>query len=137
VLLLTGGFVDQRHFNDHRYAGAEPAIDSLLARAPSGERIGITGVWDDAGLSPVLPAFGPRLGNEVAYVGREDGGFLRRYRDQASFAAALRRGGYDLLIVGLGRPPAIPRVPEARWAREAGFRIVARSGRLALLAAPR
>ncbi len=42
-----------------------------------------------------------------------------------------------MLIVGLGRPPAIPRVPEARWARETGFRTIARSGRLALLAAPR
>ena len=136
VVLAAAGFVDQRHYNDHRYLGVEPAVDWLSSHAPSGRRIGVTGVWDDGGLSPVLPAFGPRLGNDVAYVGREDRGFLRRYRDRASFAAALRRGGYDLLIVGLGRPPAIPRVPEARWARESGFETIARSDRLALLLAP-
>jgi hypothetical protein len=135
VLAIAGGYVVQRHYNEHRYVGAEPAIDWIDARAPSGERIAIAGVWDDAGLSPVLPAFGPRYGNRVAYLGRDDRGFLRRYQGFRAFARALRRGGYDLLVVGLGRP-TVPHVPERGWARRAGFREVARSDRLALFARP-
>jgi hypothetical protein len=134
-LIVAGGFVVQRHYNEHRYFGAEPALDWILHHAPSDRRVALAGVWNDAGLSPVLPAFGPRLGNEVSYVGRDRGGFVYRYRGARAFAAALRRGAYDLVVVGLGRPGA-ERVPERRWALEAGYRPIARSRRLELLSAP-
>jgi hypothetical protein len=136
VIAVVGGYVVERHYSDHRYLGVEPAVEWIDAHAAAGNRIGIAGVWDDSGLSPVLPAFGPRFGNRVAYVGREDDGFLRRYRSARAFGAALRRGRYDLLVVGLGRPPAIPHTPEPGWARRAGFRLVARSSRLALFTLP-
>jgi hypothetical protein len=107
----------------------------VIEHAPSGTRIGLAGVWDDFGISPVLPAFGPRLGNSVAYVGRDDDGMLRRYRSVREFSAALAAGRYDYLIVGRGRP-GVRAITEDAWARAAGYVPVVQSERLALLRSP-
>jgi hypothetical protein len=135
AVIALGGYRVQRDFNDGRYLGVEPALDYLISNAPSGTRIGLAGLWDDQGIAPVLPAFGPRLGNQVAYVGRSEQEILQRYTDEAAFDAALDRGDYDYLIVGLGRPDD-PHVPEEGWAQRAGWRQVVASGRLALLRPP-
>ena len=103
------------------------------AAGDDGQSVGLAGLWDDAGISPVLPAFGPRYANRVSYVGRDDDDVLRRYTAEPEFAAALERGGYDLLVIGRGRPEA-PGVPELGWARAAGYEPVAESDRLVLLA---
>jgi hypothetical protein len=124
----------QERFNAGRYRGFDASVDWLLDHAGSGQRIGLAGLWLDD-FSPAFPAFGPRLGNEVAYVGRPDDGMLRRYRSPDEFAAALRRGSYDYLIVGRGRPPQ-DTIREERWALAAGFEPVARSPQLSLLRAP-
>ena len=105
--------------------------ESLLRDAPSGRRVGLTGVWS-SGLPPILPAFGPRLGNRVAYVGPWAGHLLRQYDAPAPFARALDRGRIELLVIGLGFPQPHPSVREESWAIGAGFREVARSSRLAL-----
>jgi hypothetical protein len=121
----------QVDFNDHRYVGSDPVIDEIAVAGPS-RRIAITGNWSDRGLSPVLPAFGARLANEVDYVGPLVGGMLRRPRDPREFAADLRRGRYDLLVVGRGGPP--PRqLREERWALDQGFVEVGQSERFTLL----
>ena len=133
LLVAVAGRVVEDRYNDHRYTGADPALDEFAAAAAEGVDVGLAGLWDDAGISPVLPAFGPRYGNRVAYVGRDDGDVLRRYTTAPAFAAALERGGYDLLVIGRGRPEA-PEVPELRWAEEAGYAPVAESDRLVLLA---
>jgi hypothetical protein len=83
----------------------------------------------------VLPAFGPRFANRVQYVGSWDQTMLRRYTSRAAFVAALRRGGYDVLVIGRGAAPG-ERVPELRWARSAGWVPFVSSGRLVALRAP-
>jgi hypothetical protein len=135
AIAVAGAYAVQRDFNDDRYVGADPTTDWVIEHAPSGARIGLAGVWDDYGISPVLPAFGTRLGNSVAYVGRDDDGMLRRYPDSAGFDAALAGGDYDYLIVGLGRP-GVRAIHEDAWARAAGYVPVVQSPRLALLRSP-
>ena len=133
VAVVAGRAVEQRYADD-RYIGEDPVTDAFSAgAADDGLEVGLAGLWDDAGISPVLPAFGPRYDNRVAYVGRDDDDVLRRYDSELEFAAALDRGGYDLLVIGRGRPEA-PRVPELGWAEAAGYEPVAESDRLVLLA---
>ena len=85
------------------------------------------------GIYPVLPAFGPRLGNEVDFVGPLRDHMLVEYRDRASFVAALRRGRYDRLVIGTARLPGTPRGDDEAWARSAGYVVTARSPRLVLM----
>ena len=121
--------------NDGRYRGIDRAVDTLLRVAPEGKRIGLASDWSVGGLSPVWPAFGTRIGNDVEYVGEFIEGFLTPYRSAASFQAALRDGAYDVLVVGRGfYPPEATR--EQRWAIDAGWRTIALSPRLRVLVAP-
>ena len=133
IVAAAVGFEVQKRYNERRYAGADPATD-VLAGSTEPQRIGLAGLWGDE-YSPAYPAFGLRLQNDVEYVGewRED--VLRRYGTQEEFAAALRDGGYDRIVVGLGRP-GVENVPERDWAIAAGFREVAASDELALLEPP-
>jgi hypothetical protein len=94
-------------------------------------------VWGPEIISPVLPAFGPRLGNEVSYVGEFVRGLLHEYESRGRWAAALRRGGYDLLLVGRGGYSSACPVPGARsdddaFARAEGFPKLAEGERLTL-----
>lgn len=132
---VAGGYEAQQRFNDDRYRGGDPVLDYIAEEAPSGHRIGLAGAWDDVGTPPVLPAFGPRFGNRVEYVGRPFKEMLYPYERGDEFAERLRADGFDYLIVGRGRP-GVPEGDEARWAREAGFQRVLTSDRFVLLAAP-
>jgi hypothetical protein len=105
----------------------EPVLGALPA---DGRRIGVAGVWTPDGASPVLAAFGPRLGNSVAYVGGFREGMLRAPDDAAGFAERAER--FDVLVIGRPAPPRPAR--EEAWAAQAGFRPVTASPRLALLA---
>jgi hypothetical protein len=121
--------------NDGRYRGVDPAIDTLLRVAPEGRRIGLAGDWSVGGLSPVWPAFGTRIGNEVEYVGEFVRGFMTPYRSEARFGQALRHGDFDVLVIGRGfYPPQNTR--EQRWAMQAGWRTIALSPRLRVLVPP-
>jgi len=107
-----------------------------LRVAPSGTRIGLAGEWSLGELSPVWPSFGTRIGNEVEYVGEiPPNGFLGRYRDEARFEAALRRGRYDLLVVGRG-VASRRQTSEQRWAMDAGWRTIWLDRRFRVLASP-
>jgi hypothetical protein len=112
--------------NRQGFGQFDPTLAWIEKNAPSGHRIGLAGVWSPDGVSPVLAAFGPRLGNEVAYVGPFREHMLRTHENAPAFAAGAKR--FDLLVVGL-TPPA----SELRWAQQAGFVSVARSSRLVLL----
>lgn len=148
-LIAVGGHALQRRLDDGRFRGSDATIDWVLAHAPSGHAIGLAGDWRAVGLAPVLPMFGPRLGNHVSYVGPLIRGMLEHYRTRGAFLAAVHRGGYDLLLVGRAPPPPIsgrPALaalkplahPQAEvWARSAGFVAVARSERFVLLRAAR
>lgn len=120
----------QVRFDGHSYAPYDPTFAWIDAHASSGNRIGVTGVWSTTGMPPTLPAFGPRLGNEVSYVGVRVRHSLHLPPSRGEFDAALRHGRYDLLLVGLQNPDHT-----GTWAQQAGFRLVAVSPRLALYSA--
>ena len=121
--------------NDGRYVGIDRAVDGLLRIAPADKRIALASDWSVAGLSPVWPAFGTRIDNDVEFVGEFRRGFLTPYRTAAGFQAALRRGRYDVLVVGRGFFPP-QSTPEQEWAMQAGWRTVALSPRLRVLVPP-
>ncbi|MDP2711424.1 MAG: hypothetical protein Q8O56_09410, partial [Solirubrobacteraceae bacterium] len=132
---LAGAHRIEGAINDERYRGIDPAVDTLLSVAPSGKRIGLASDWSVAGLAPIWPAFGTRIGNEVEYVGEFVDGFLTPYGDAASFRDALARLRFDVLVVGRGFHPPQD-TPEQRWAIEAGWRTIALSPRLRVLVPP-
>ena len=132
---VVAGHPIQKRFNDDRYLGAEPVLDALAERAPPGSRVGLTGAWADFGLSPILPAFGPRFENEVEYVGPLVREMRQRYEARDPFVEALGRGEYDFLVVGRGRPEGLP-AEEGDWAASVGWQLVARSDRLELYLPP-
>jgi hypothetical protein len=131
VALAAGHRVEQG-INDGRYVGGDRAIDTLLRVAPAGKRIGLAADWTVAGLTPIWPAFGTRIGNDVEYVGHFVDGFLTPYGREAQFQAALRRRRYDVLVIGRGFFPPQP-TREQRWALDAGWRTIALSRRLRVL----
>jgi hypothetical protein len=137
VLLLlpvvaVAGRLQQDRFNAHRYRGTDPVLDWL--QRSGGHRVGLSGSWSNAGLSPVLPAFGPRFGNHVQYVGPSQQTMLKRYTHAAPFVAALHAGHYDVLVIGRGEAPG-EKVPELAWARSAGYVPFLGSDRLVALRA--
>jgi len=134
---LAAGNRAQNAINSDRYRDVDPALDALLAIAPSERRVGLAFAtyWSLGDLSPVWPAFGTRIGNEVEYVGRFVDGFLTPYGDAASFAAALRRGRYDVLAVGRSTIESQD-TPEQGWAIAAGWQTISLSDELRVLVPP-
>ena len=123
-LLLAGLAVQEERFADTRYEGEAAPARWISAHAPSGKRIGVLGEG-----FVVQPMFGPRLENEVEYVGPVVDGMLRTYGSRGELAGALEEGDYDLVLLqdsGLIEP-GLPQRQE-RWLRELGYRLVA-SGR--------
>jgi hypothetical protein len=111
---------------------SDPVLAWVLEHAATGHRIGVAGQWGTT-LSPVLPVFGPRFGNDVGYVGPIDQHMPKLYRDAPGFASALRHGRYDLLVIGRQTPGQ--GAQEGGWARAAGYRKLAESSRLLLFGA--
>lgn len=135
LALLAGGYALQRDFNERGYGGLE-TTDWVLENAPEDANIGIAAAWGDETRSPVRAMFGPRLRNEVSYVGEERQNQLAAFPDRKSFQAALRAQRYDLLLVGRGFAQVKLHPERARWAAELGFVEVARDPGLVLLVAP-
>jgi hypothetical protein len=143
VAAIALGYVRQDRFNDHRYRLPDDAVITYLSEhAKSGHRIALAGVWTGDGVSPVWPAFGPRVGNRVAFLGEFVDGQLREYDDPGRWRRALARGRYDLLVVGSGGWGACPTpIPgelsdDDAFARQAGLRLVTRTHRLRLHQVP-
>jgi hypothetical protein len=125
--------VQEHQFDGRSYAPYDPVFAWIDAHAPAGHRIGLTGTTGGTpGLSPVLPLFGPRLRNIVGFVGDRVVHSVETPPRERSFESELRRGRYELLVIGL------PYAGETDiWARSLGFPLLARSSRLALYAIPR
>jgi hypothetical protein len=131
VVVAVGGYELETRYFDNRLRGEDATIDRFLSDSRAGERVGITEQWSVIPPSPVYALFGERLHNDVAYVGVRKDGAWAPHRDPARFAADLRDGNYDWLMVGRGLRPAGV-TPAMRWATAAGYTQVARSDRLAL-----
>jgi hypothetical protein len=127
----------QDRINSDRYVGRDPGLDALLRLADGGKRVGFafSTYWSLGDLSPVWPAFGTRIDNDVEYVGHFVDGFLTPYRDERSFHAALRRGRYDVLAVGRSTI-AEQQTPEQAWALSSGWRTISLSPKLRVLVPP-
>ncbi|HEX8066662.1 MAG TPA: phospholipid carrier-dependent glycosyltransferase [Thermoleophilaceae bacterium] len=135
--VAAAGHARQREFHEGRYESGDAAIAWIARNAPGGHRVGLAGSWSVNGRSPVWPAFGERVGNEVDYVGPTVRHLLREHRSRAGWAADVRRRRIDLLLVGRGGYSRECPVPgqlsdDDRWAREEGFPVLARSDRLTL-----
>ncbi|MFP5361149.1 MAG: glycosyltransferase family 39 protein [Thermoleophilia bacterium] len=127
----------QDAINADRYGHFDPALDALLAAAPADKRVGLefATYWSLGDLSPVWPAFGTRIDNDVEFVGEFVDGFLTPYRDEARFREALRHGDYDVLVVGRSHI-ARQNTPAQQWAIDAGWRTIALSERMRVLVPP-
>ena len=132
ALLVLAGWLQERQFHRRSYAPFDPVFAWIDAHAPAGHRVGITGATGETpGIAPVLPAFGPRLGNQVTYVGDRVVHSVEVPTRLGSFERDLRRGHDDLLLIGLpyaGKTDA--------WSRSLGFPLLASSNRLALYEVP-
>ncbi len=127
----------QDAINTDRYGHVDPGLRALLRAAPADKRVGLefATYWSLGDLSPVWPAFGTRIGNEVEFVGEFVDGFLTPYPDEARFREALRHGDYDILVIGRSEI-ARQNTPAQAWAIAAGWRTIALSERLRVLVPP-
>ena len=121
----------QQAFNEGRYE-QDPALAWIANNAPEGERVGIDGEWTVTQAAPVLPAFGPSFENDVEYLGSFESGFLAPYSDERSWRRAVDAEDFDLIVIGRLKPGRAERV--ADWAFSAGYRLIARSPNLLLMA---
>lgn len=141
--LVVAGYEHQRRYAEGRFADRGAVVDRVSERASSSQRIGVAGYWSAEWFVPTYALFGPRLGNDVEYVGPIVDDQVRVYEQPAAFGEALRRGDYDLLAIGLLEQPdfeelraqrTLDEPPEARWAKGSGYVEVARDGGFVLLA---
>lgn len=124
----------ENRINHARFEGYGPVVHAVHRLSAERELdVGLAGLWSKAGTSPVWPSFGPRLRNHVEYVGYDDDGWLAAYAREADFAAAVRRAGYDLVVLGRGMVPRA-HVPEQDWLERAGYVELGRDDRLILYA---
>ncbi len=131
VLTVLGATRVRDRVDDRPFGRYDPVLAWVEAFAAADTRIAVAGIWPTTGVSPVLPAFGPSLENEVVFAGHFEDGMLRAETDPAAFAERLR--GFDVLIVGRGIAAGGPPAPEESWAQAAGFRPEVESSGLALL----
>ncbi|HVF77727.1 MAG TPA: glycosyltransferase family 39 protein [Solirubrobacteraceae bacterium] len=127
----------QDRINADRYSHFDPGLNALLRAAPADKRVGLefATYWSLGDLSPVWPAFGTRIDNEVEFVGEFVDGFLTPYRDEASFREALSHGDYDVLVIGRS-DIARQNTPAQQWAINAGWRTISLTERLRVLVPP-
>lgn len=121
ALVVAGALdVEQRRFNDHRYSEADSASRWVSANAPADANIGVVGEG-----FVVYPMFGPRLRNHVQYVGPIVDGMLRAYTRPRQLEAAVRKGGYDYILVQ-DQPIVVRQLAQRqeRWLRSAGWTLV-------------
>lgn len=128
ILLLR---LTQESFDRHTYAPFDPVYAWVVNHAPMGHDIAIVGIPPPGGVAPILPMFGPHLGNRVTYVGDRARHSLELPANLAAFRQDLSRRRFDLLEVERGKAG-----PWDTWSRALGYRLLVQSRRLALYAAP-
>jgi len=141
--VIGAGQAQQHRYNDRRFVGRSEVVDWMLLHAPGGHNVGIAGGWSGGAFVPTYAMFGPRLRNDVTYLGPVRRGQVGQYGSAGSFRRAIQGDHVDLVVVGrvgtpnLDHPAPLPlaRNPRfARWAEADGFRQVAQDGNFVLLA---
>jgi hypothetical protein len=129
LVTVAAGRRVQTQFDAARYRIGP--VYTWLQTVPSRPiRIGLVGdMGDSRGNGAQIVSYGPRMRNHASYVGVRREHLLQDHPTQAALAAALRRGGYDVLLTGPS-PHALP------WAKAAGWRPFLDDGRFTLLAPP-
>jgi hypothetical protein len=127
VVAVTGGWVEQRRYLDHRYAEANftaPGLNAAFewARDLREQRIATT-------VTRQYPLWGTDLSNRVRFVGihRPHAGFVRA-SDCVEWRQLINAGDYDYVVASLDRTePGGPRFPrEAEWTRDPNAVVVLR-----------
>ena len=135
LVLLGAGWSIRERDAVEPFAARDPVAAWLHEHAPSGRSIAVAKTWNPGGISPVTPAFGPRLDNRVDFLGRFVDGTLRAWTEEPGFTDQVRRRDYDVVVVGTGIPPEPGgEQPEAGWLRALGYRERVRTPRLVLFA---
>ena len=138
VVVLVVGRDVQTTFDKSRYR-VSPVFTWLQTVPKKPIRVGLAGRnGNNRGYSSPYIAFGPRLRNRVEYVATRRKHLLTAFDNEAAFVAALRRGRYDVLVVG-PETGSIAQGPVGRpleWATGAGWRPIVRDRRFTLLAPP-
>jgi hypothetical protein len=117
ALAAMGGHRAQRDQRLKRFV-VEPAYKFIARTAPSGHTIGLTG-HQGGPQAFTVASFGPRIGNDVHFVGPRFKHLLGRDKDEATFRRRLEGADIDYLVVGADFDgPA----PELGWARAAGWK---------------
>jgi len=143
AVLALVGYIRQDSYLEHRYRGSDAVISALARSGADERRVALSGVWGGGVLSPVLPAFGPRLRGRVEFIGPTVSGQLREYSDRRAWTAAVRRGRYDLLVVGRNGYRGLDCLLPGRegdddaWAAQSGYLLLARTYNLSLYRVPR
>jgi hypothetical protein len=114
---LVVAFAQENRFTEDRYEGIGPDATYINETAPTGNKVGLLG---DGFVSYHL--FGPRLGNELTYIGRREREMLRPLDRFGPFRRAVRRGDYDLIAWrSLDTLEAELPTQQARWLEEMGW----------------
>ena len=121
--------------NGGRYLGIDRAVDALLRSRPPTSGSALAGDWSVGGLSPVWPAFGTRIDNDVEYVGEFGAASSRRTDGRRASRRRCAAGATTCSSSAAASTRRQP-TPEQRWAMDAGWRTVALSPRLRVLVAP-
>ena len=131
LAVSAAGLADHRAFNRRFYEPYDPVLRWVGRHASSGHRIGVTGGVGKDARAELLPAFGPRIGNHVSYVGDATRHSLHVPGRLSSFASELKGGHYDLLMIQLQYAGNTD-----MWARQLGYHLLAHSAALSLYSAP-
>lgn len=132
VVFVMVSYGAQRRLNRNRYASLD-ATYAWVQRHPAPTKIGLAGSWNFVGASPAWAMFGPRLQNEVSFVGQLRGDHLIQYRTSEQWLRALRLGHYDLVEIARNAPGPATSNEELRWVAKAKFPVVAESTRFELV----
>jgi hypothetical protein len=117
VIGVGVAYAQEDRFTDGRYEGIGPDAAYINATAPTGNEVGLIG---DGFVSYHL--FGPRLGNEVTYIGERRAEMLRPFDRFGPFRRAVRSGDYDLIAWrSLDTLDAELPTRQARWLEEMGW----------------
>jgi hypothetical protein len=121
LVAVLVGRAQERDFERDRYANVNPVFQYIRDQAPAGARVGLVGEgWGN------YPLFGPRLRNDVEYIGHRRRGTMRPWRTRREFDRALAEHRYDIVAVQelYSLDENLP-LEQERWLKGRGYKLIA------------